>query len=111
MAELRYQITDMLEQECKRRSCIEQASLQRIAELEAQVYMHKFYIWQIQISFFSFQMSEPFGFILFFLLFVFKVREEQRKYFIAIRRYHEAQKLAESRSAELHHLKNTLAVC
>ncbi|XXG55626.1 hypothetical protein AAC387_Pa03g3252 [Persea americana] len=74
MAELRYQITDMLEQECKRRSCIEQASLQRIAELEAQV------------------------------------REEQRKYFIAIRRYHEAQKLAESRSAELHHLKNALAL-
>ncbi|KAG9439754.1 hypothetical protein H6P81_019919 [Aristolochia fimbriata] len=38
MAELRYQITDMLEQECKRRACIEQASLQRIAELEAQVH-------------------------------------------------------------------------
>lgn len=42
MAELRYQITEKLEQECKRRSCVEQASLQRIAELEAQVYMHKF---------------------------------------------------------------------
>ncbi|XP_068653753.1 uncharacterized protein [Aristolochia californica] len=37
MAELRYQITDMLEQECKRRACIEQASLLRITELEAQV--------------------------------------------------------------------------
>ncbi|KAF8399570.1 hypothetical protein HHK36_015437 [Tetracentron sinense] len=36
MAELRYQITGMLEQECKRRAFIEQASLQRIAELEAQ---------------------------------------------------------------------------
>lgn len=37
MAELRYQITGMLEHECKRRACIEQASLQRIAELEAQI--------------------------------------------------------------------------
>ncbi|KAK9278417.1 hypothetical protein L1049_027982 [Liquidambar formosana] len=37
MAELRYQITGMLEQECKRRACIEQVSLQRIAELEAQI--------------------------------------------------------------------------
>lgn len=37
MAEFRYQITDMLEQECKRRACIEQASLQRIEELESQV--------------------------------------------------------------------------
>ncbi|XP_058081920.1 protein CROWDED NUCLEI 2 isoform X2 [Magnolia sinica] len=37
MAEMRYQITEILEQECKRRACIEQASLQRIAELEAQL--------------------------------------------------------------------------
>ncbi|KAE8652519.1 protein Hook homolog 1 isoform X1 [Cucumis sativus] len=37
MAELRYQITGLLEEECKRRACIEQASLQRIAQLEAQV--------------------------------------------------------------------------
>ncbi|KAM7269632.1 hypothetical protein ACFE04_025129 [Oxalis oulophora] len=37
MAELRYQLTSLLEEECKRRSCIEQASLQRIAELEAQI--------------------------------------------------------------------------
>ncbi|KAI9173941.1 hypothetical protein LWI28_009124 [Acer negundo] len=36
MAELRYQMTGLLEEECKRRACIEQASLQRIAELEAQ---------------------------------------------------------------------------
>ncbi|KAL4398612.1 hypothetical protein AHAS_Ahas01G0309300 [Arachis hypogaea] len=36
MAELRYQLTNLLEEECKRRACIEQASLQRIAELEAQ---------------------------------------------------------------------------
>ncbi|KAM5570858.1 hypothetical protein ABKV19_011483 [Rosa sericea] len=37
MAELRYQLTGLLEDECKRRAYIEQASLQRIAELEAQV--------------------------------------------------------------------------
>ncbi|XP_059642426.1 uncharacterized protein LOC132284346 [Cornus florida] len=37
MAELRYQITGLLEEECKRRACIEQVSLQRIAELEAQI--------------------------------------------------------------------------
>ncbi|KOM33191.1 hypothetical protein LR48_Vigan01g274700 [Vigna angularis] len=36
MAELRYQLTNLLEEECKRRACIEHASLQRIAELEAQ---------------------------------------------------------------------------
>lgn len=37
MAELRYQVTGLLEEECQRRAYIEQASLQRIAELEAQV--------------------------------------------------------------------------
>ena len=37
MAELRYRTMGLLEEECKRRACIEQASLQRIAELEAQV--------------------------------------------------------------------------
>ncbi|KZV39226.1 hypothetical protein F511_29792 [Dorcoceras hygrometricum] len=37
MAELRYQLTGLLEEECKRRACIEQISLHRIAELEAQV--------------------------------------------------------------------------
>ncbi|KAK7388890.1 hypothetical protein VNO78_23717 [Psophocarpus tetragonolobus] len=35
MAELRYQLTSSLEEECKRRASIEHASLQRIAELEA----------------------------------------------------------------------------
>lgn len=42
MAELRYQMTGLLEEECKRRACIEQASLQRIAELEVQVLMLRF---------------------------------------------------------------------
>jgi hypothetical protein len=37
MAELRYQLTGLLEEECKRRACIEHVSLQRISELEAQV--------------------------------------------------------------------------
>ncbi|XP_022737600.1 uncharacterized protein LOC111290521 [Durio zibethinus] len=37
MAELRYQMMGLLEEECKRRACIEQASLQRIAELEVQI--------------------------------------------------------------------------
>lgn len=37
MAELRYQITGMLEEEYKRRSCIEQAAIQQIQDLEAQV--------------------------------------------------------------------------
>ncbi|XP_027915555.1 outer dense fiber protein 2 isoform X1 [Vigna unguiculata] len=37
MAELRYQMTSLLEEECKRRACIEHASLQRISELEAQL--------------------------------------------------------------------------
>ncbi|KAL3528447.1 hypothetical protein ACH5RR_007769 [Cinchona calisaya] len=37
MAELRYQITGMLEDECKRRAYVEQISLRRIAELEAEL--------------------------------------------------------------------------
>ncbi|GMY15548.1 intracellular protein transport protein USO1 isoform X1 [Fagus crenata] len=41
MAEFRYQITGLLEEECRRRANIEQASLQRIAELEAQVQKEK----------------------------------------------------------------------
>ena len=47
MAELRYHITGMLEEECKRRACIEQASLQRIAELESQVLI---FIFSISLS-------------------------------------------------------------
>ncbi|CAL9031380.1 unnamed protein product [Prunus brigantina] len=35
MAELRYRMTGLLEEECKRCACIEQASLHRIAELES----------------------------------------------------------------------------
>lgn len=42
MAELRYEMTCLLEEECKRRACIEQASLQRIVNLEAQVLVYIF---------------------------------------------------------------------
>ncbi|KAK9669173.1 hypothetical protein RND81_13G113500 [Saponaria officinalis] len=41
MAELRYQMTELLEEERKRRSCIEQASLHRISELETQLQMEQ----------------------------------------------------------------------
>ncbi|KAL5723080.1 hypothetical protein ACHQM5_006524 [Ranunculus cassubicifolius] len=41
MAELRYQTSNMLEEECRRRANIEQASLQRISELEALVQREK----------------------------------------------------------------------
>ncbi|XP_030494336.2 synaptonemal complex protein 1 isoform X3 [Cannabis sativa] len=41
MAELRYHITGLLEEERERRACIEQASLHRIAELEAQVHWYR----------------------------------------------------------------------
>ncbi|KAL7607348.1 hypothetical protein Lser_V15G18447 [Lactuca serriola] len=37
MAELRYELTGLLEEEYKRRACIEQRALQRITELEAQI--------------------------------------------------------------------------
>ncbi|KAI3759256.1 hypothetical protein L6452_06937 [Arctium lappa] len=37
MAELRYQLTGLLEEEYKRRACVEQRALQRITELEAQI--------------------------------------------------------------------------
>ncbi|KAM6593954.1 hypothetical protein CsatA_001657 [Cannabis sativa] len=41
MAELRHHITGLLEEERELRACIEQASLHRIAELEAQVLVNK----------------------------------------------------------------------
>ncbi|PWA75479.1 hypothetical protein CTI12_AA241760 [Artemisia annua] len=37
MAELRYQLTGLLEEEYKKRACIEQRALQRITELESQI--------------------------------------------------------------------------
>lgn len=50
MAELRYQITGLLEEECKRRACIEHASLLRIAELEAQVLVFRFAIFLVSLK-------------------------------------------------------------
>ncbi|KAL1215087.1 hypothetical protein V5N11_007665 [Cardamine amara subsp. amara] len=41
MAELRYKMTCLLDEECKRRTCIEQAALQRIVYLEAQIKREK----------------------------------------------------------------------
>ncbi|XP_039821145.1 uncharacterized protein LOC120683184 isoform X2 [Panicum virgatum] len=41
MAVLRYQITGMLNEEYKRRSCIEQAAIQHIKELETQICKEK----------------------------------------------------------------------
>ena len=40
MAELRYQITGMLDEECKHRALIEETSIKRIKELEDQVVNH-----------------------------------------------------------------------
>ena len=37
MAELRYQFTDMLELESRRRALVEEASIRRVQDLEAQV--------------------------------------------------------------------------
>lgn len=39
MAELRYQMTDMIEEESKRRASVEQTSLRRIQDLEEQVHI------------------------------------------------------------------------
>lgn len=39
MAELRYNMTCLLEEEYKRRACIEHAALQRISNLETQVHL------------------------------------------------------------------------
>ncbi|KAK2965754.1 hypothetical protein RJ640_003292 [Escallonia rubra] len=47
MAELRYQISGLLEEECKRRACIEQISLQRIAKLEAQIEKQQLKSWSV----------------------------------------------------------------
>ena len=53
MAELRYQMTGLLEEERKRRAHIEQASIQRIAELELKVKR----LWSISMTFFFFSIS------------------------------------------------------
>ncbi|XP_017216305.1 uncharacterized protein LOC108193953 isoform X2 [Daucus carota subsp. sativus] len=44
MAELRYQMNGLLEEECKRRAHVEQISIQRIAELEAQKWNGRYLI-------------------------------------------------------------------
>lgn len=81
MAELRYQMTGLLEEECKRRACIEQASLQRISELEAQVLM-----FNLQSSCYLIEAY----IILKVLVFLSKIEREQRKFFAAVGHIHES---------------------
>lgn len=82
MAELRYQMTGLLEEECKRRACIEQASLQRISELEAQVLMV-----DLQSSCY---LIEAYIILKVFLVFPSKIERERRKFFAAVGHLHEA---------------------
>ena len=78
MAELRYQITGLLEEECKRRASIEQAALQRIAELEALVSDKK-----LVFSFILTNLSMVNGFYLF--NFFNQLQRDQGKPLITIR--------------------------
>lgn len=83
MAELRYQLTGLLEEERKRRACIEQISLQRIAQLEAQV---------VTLKFVYFSWGENLlKFILFWVL--IKIKREQTKSFSSVRLIHEGQQI------------------
>ena len=82
MAELRYQMTGLLEEECKRRACIEHASLQRISELEAQVLM-----FDLQSSCY---LIEAYIILKVFLVFLSKIEREQRKFSAAVRHIHES---------------------
>lgn len=83
MAELRYQITGLLEEECKRRAYIEQASLQRISELEAQVLMFIFAIFLVSLIGNSLMVEKTQS------CFVIKVQKEKRKSFAAVGHLHE----------------------
>ncbi|KAF9667659.1 hypothetical protein SADUNF_Sadunf15G0046700 [Salix dunnii] len=82
MAELRYQMTGLLEEECKRRACIEHASLQRISELEAQVLM-----FDLQSSWY---LIEAYIILKVFLVFLSKIEREQRKFSAAVGHIHES---------------------
>lgn len=82
MAELRYQMTSLLEEECKRRACIEHASLQRIAELEAQVN-------NVRICSPLDAQEDQLNYENGFLVFVMKIQKEQRP-FCGITKFHEA---------------------
>ena len=79
MVELRYQMTGLLEERC---ACNEQASLQRISELEAQVLM-----FDLQSPCY---LIEAYIILEVFLVFLNKIEREQRKFFAAVRHIHEA---------------------
>lgn len=80
MAELRYQLTGLLEEERKRRACIEQISLQRIAQLEAQV---------LTLKFVYFSCGENFTEVHFFWVLI-KIKRERTKSFSSVRLIQEA---------------------
>ena len=80
MAELRYQITGLLEEERKRRACIEQISLQRISELEAQVLKSRY------VNFFK----KKFLLKIYFSLVLIKIKKDRRKRISSVRLIHEA---------------------
>lgn len=65
MAELRYELTGLLEEEYKRRACIEQRALQRITELEAQVLINIIYLIFLEIVI---------EFLIFFFIFLLQSR-------------------------------------
>lgn len=65
MAELRYELTGLLEEEYKRRACIEQRALQRITELEAQVLINIIYLIFLEIII---------EFLIFFFIFLLQSR-------------------------------------
>lgn len=64
MAELRYQMTEMLEEEHKHRALIEEASLQRIKELELEVNLflttYSLHLINIYLQSASKKISKPF---------------------------------------------------
>lgn len=94
MAELRYQMTNMLEEECKRRAYIEQASLQRIAELEAQVILlqyHSACYWRRAFSlYFGVWSCLP-----------DQIRKEQGELLAVGKHLHEAKEIAALRAMEV----------
>ncbi|GFZ17042.1 hypothetical protein Acr_26g0003120 [Actinidia rufa] len=80
MAELRYQITGLLEEERKRRACIEQISLQRISELEAQVLKSRY------VNFFKKKILLK----IYFSFVLIKIKKDRRKRISSVRLIHEA---------------------
>ncbi|KAJ4815405.1 myosin heavy chain-like protein [Rhynchospora pubera] len=100
MAELRYQITGMLDEECKHRALIEEASIKRIKELEEQV-KHRASFISCRCRAFSQTVSN-------FYVSMNQVMKERRKATSAIKRYQEAHELAERQTLEIKRLKGAI---